>query len=147
MDHHDNPLLTKETESKPIIWDIRDEEEEYPFVNKYPSFQEEHIMLVEEESCPVYYIDNEEDAEPAPKYDSDVDELVYEDEELRERGFNPHGPEVGIEGGGSPRAILVDLVEERECDQDDQVSWSSRYKEREFDAGDTNLDATSTSDE
>ncbi|GJU91382.1 RNA-directed DNA polymerase [Tanacetum coccineum] len=45
-----------------------------------------------------------------PKYDSDRDELVYEDEEvclpdvgkLRERGFNPHGPEVGIEGGGSP---------------------------------------------
>ncbi|GJT02718.1 hypothetical protein Tco_0823887 [Tanacetum coccineum] len=30
-DHHDNPLLTKETKSEPIIWDIGDEEEEYPF--------------------------------------------------------------------------------------------------------------------
>ncbi|GKE16042.1 RNA-directed DNA polymerase, partial [Tanacetum coccineum] len=30
-DHYDNPLLTKETESEPIIWDIMDEEEEYPF--------------------------------------------------------------------------------------------------------------------
>nr|GEW23570.1 hypothetical protein [Tanacetum cinerariifolium] len=49
-DHYDNPLLTKETESEPIIWDIGDEEEEYPFVNKYSCFQEEPIMLVEEES-------------------------------------------------------------------------------------------------
>ncbi|GKE60278.1 hypothetical protein Tco_1510645, partial [Tanacetum coccineum] len=81
-DHHDNPLLTKETESEPIIWDIGDEEEEYHFVNKYLSFQEELNMLVEEESCPVYDIDNEEDAERAPKYDSDGDELVYEDEEV-----------------------------------------------------------------
>ncbi|GJU10570.1 retrovirus-related pol polyprotein from transposon TNT 1-94 [Tanacetum coccineum] len=30
-DHFDNPLLTKETEPEPIIWDIRDEKEEYPF--------------------------------------------------------------------------------------------------------------------
>ncbi|GJW83441.1 hypothetical protein Tco_0156586 [Tanacetum coccineum] len=81
-DYHDNPLLTKETESEPIIWDIGDEEEEYPFVNKYSSFQEELKMLVEEEPCPVYDTDNEEDAEPAPKYDSDGDELVYEDEEV-----------------------------------------------------------------
>nr|GEX74949.1 hypothetical protein [Tanacetum cinerariifolium] len=54
--------LTKETESKPIIWDIGDEEEEYPFVNKYPSLQEPS-MLVEEESCPVYDTDNEEESE------------------------------------------------------------------------------------
>nr|GEX70779.1 pentatricopeptide repeat-containing protein At5g65560 [Tanacetum cinerariifolium] len=45
-----NPLLTKETESEPIIWDIGDEEEECPFVNKYLSFKEEPIVLVEEES-------------------------------------------------------------------------------------------------
>nr|GEW81175.1 RNA-directed DNA polymerase, eukaryota, reverse transcriptase zinc-binding domain protein [Tanacetum cinerariifolium] len=38
-DHYDNPLLTKKIESEPIIWDIGDEEEEYPFVNKYPSFK------------------------------------------------------------------------------------------------------------
>ncbi|GKA96872.1 RNA-directed DNA polymerase [Tanacetum coccineum] len=78
-DHYDNPLLTKETESEPIIWDIGDEEEEYPFVNKYPSFQEEPIMLVEKELCLVYDTDNEEDAEPSPKYDSDgvEDEFVY----------------------------------------------------------------------
>ncbi|GJY54524.1 hypothetical protein Tco_0446188 [Tanacetum coccineum] len=60
-DHYDNHLLTKETESKPIIWDIGDEEEEYPFVNKYQSFQEEPIMLLEEELCPVYDTDNEEE--------------------------------------------------------------------------------------
>ncbi|GJY61549.1 hypothetical protein Tco_0462206 [Tanacetum coccineum] len=60
-DHYDSPLLTKETKSEPIIWDIGNKEEEYPFVNKYPSFQEELIVLVEEESCPVYDTDNEEE--------------------------------------------------------------------------------------
>nr|GFB85048.1 hypothetical protein [Tanacetum cinerariifolium] len=60
-DHYDNPLLTTEIESELIIWDTGDEEEEYHFVNKYPSFQEEHIMLMEEESCPVYDTDNEEE--------------------------------------------------------------------------------------
>ncbi|GJR14024.1 transposase, MuDR, MULE transposase domain protein [Tanacetum coccineum] len=59
--HYDNPLLTKETESKPIFWDIGDEEEEYSFVNKYLSFQEEPIVSVEDESCPIYDTDNEEE--------------------------------------------------------------------------------------
>ncbi|GJX64086.1 hypothetical protein Tco_0298429 [Tanacetum coccineum] len=40
-EHYDNPLLEKEIESKPIIMGYRGREEEYPFVNKYPSFQEE----------------------------------------------------------------------------------------------------------
>nr|GEY85459.1 lysine-specific demethylase 5D isoform X1 [Tanacetum cinerariifolium] len=62
-DHHDNPLLTKKTKSKPIIWDIKDEKDEYPFVNKHPSFQEEHIILGEKESCPVYDTDTEEKEE------------------------------------------------------------------------------------
>ncbi|GJV18354.1 hypothetical protein Tco_1367374 [Tanacetum coccineum] len=70
-----NPLLTKETESEPIIWDRGDEEEEYPFVNEYPSFKEEPIMFVEDESCPVYDIDNEEDE------DGDEEEVVYTDNE------------------------------------------------------------------
>ncbi|GJZ95209.1 mitogen-activated protein kinase 9-like protein [Tanacetum coccineum] len=56
-----NPLLTKETESEPIIWDIGDEEEEYPFVNDYPSFKEEPIMFLKDESCPVHDTDNEEE--------------------------------------------------------------------------------------
>nr|GFC15639.1 reverse transcriptase domain-containing protein [Tanacetum cinerariifolium] len=43
--------LTKETKLEPIIWDIGDDEEEYPFVNKYPSLQEP-CMLVEEEHFP-----------------------------------------------------------------------------------------------
>nr|GEW86843.1 phytanoyl-CoA dioxygenase [Tanacetum cinerariifolium] len=66
--------LTKETESEPIIWDIRDEDEEYPFVNKYPSLQE-HSMLVEEESCLIYDTDNEE------KEDCDEKEVVNADYE------------------------------------------------------------------
>nr|GEW14061.1 hypothetical protein [Tanacetum cinerariifolium] len=36
----ENPLLTKKAESEHIIWDIGDEEEEYPFVNEYLSFKE-----------------------------------------------------------------------------------------------------------
>nr|GEZ62999.1 hypothetical protein [Tanacetum cinerariifolium] len=67
-----NHLLTKETESKPIIWDIGDEEEEYPFVNKYPSLQEPS-MLVEEESCPNYETDNEEESEVI--YDTDGNDV------------------------------------------------------------------------
>nr|GEX49315.1 hypothetical protein [Tanacetum cinerariifolium]GFA27043.1 hypothetical protein [Tanacetum cinerariifolium] len=78
-DHYDNPLLTKEIESEPIIWDIRDEEEEYPFANKYPSFQEEVIMLVEEESCPLYDTDNEED-ELMPVCDTDIEDVIEEEE-------------------------------------------------------------------
>ncbi|GJS37621.1 paired amphipathic helix protein Sin3-like protein 3 isoform X1 [Tanacetum coccineum] len=77
-DHYDNPLLTKETESEHIIWDIGDEEEEYPFVNKYPSFQEEPIVLVEEESCPVYDTDNEEE-ESMPIYDTDIEDVIEEE--------------------------------------------------------------------
>ncbi|GJS80836.1 mitogen-activated protein kinase 9 isoform X1 [Tanacetum coccineum] len=49
-DHHDNPLLTKETESEPIIWDIGDEEEEYPFVNKYLNVIEEQEEIIGEGS-------------------------------------------------------------------------------------------------
>ncbi|GJR77939.1 hypothetical protein Tco_0090304, partial [Tanacetum coccineum] len=56
-DHYDNPLLTKETESEPIIWDIGDEEEEYPFVNKYPK---EKLMLV---------------------YDTDIEDVNEEEED------------------------------------------------------------------
>ncbi|GKB61268.1 hypothetical protein Tco_0917454 [Tanacetum coccineum] len=82
-----NPLLTKETESEPVIWDIGDEEEEYPFVNKYQSFQEEPIVLVEEESCPVYDTDNEEE-ESMLEYDTDIEDVIEEEENfVRKGGF------------------------------------------------------------
>nr|GEW12688.1 hypothetical protein [Tanacetum cinerariifolium] len=60
-------LLAEET--------LGDEEEEYPFVNKHPSFKEEPIMLVEEQLCPVYDTDNEE------KEDGDEEEVVNADYE------------------------------------------------------------------
>ncbi|GJT29017.1 hypothetical protein Tco_0909292 [Tanacetum coccineum] len=47
-DHYDNPLLINETESEPIIWDIGDEEEEYPFVNKYPNTDIEDVIEEEQ---------------------------------------------------------------------------------------------------
>nr|GEX44012.1 hypothetical protein [Tanacetum cinerariifolium] len=94
-DYYDNPLLTKEIKSEPVIWDIKVEEEEYPFVNKYPSFQEEPIMLVEEESCPVYDNDNEEE-ELMPVYDTDVEDIIEQEEVfVGKRGFG--GEEDNIE--------------------------------------------------
>nr|GEV96161.1 hypothetical protein [Tanacetum cinerariifolium] len=78
-DYYDNLLLTKETESEPIIWDIEDDEEEYTFVNKYLSFKEEPIMFVEDESCPVYDTDNEEE-ESMPVYDTDIEDVIEEKE-------------------------------------------------------------------
>ncbi|GKC56310.1 hypothetical protein Tco_1083908 [Tanacetum coccineum] len=70
---------SNETESEPIIWDIRDEEEEYPFINKHLCFQEEPIMFGEEESCPVYDTDNEEE-ESMPVYDTDIKDVIEEEE-------------------------------------------------------------------
>ncbi|GJS66724.1 hypothetical protein Tco_0681288, partial [Tanacetum coccineum] len=89
---------SNETESKPIIWDIGDEEEEYPFVNTYPSFQEEPIMLVEEESSPVYDTDNEEE-ESMPVYDTDIEDVIEEEE-----GF------VGKGGFGREEENIEDVV-------------------------------------
>nr|GEU75183.1 hypothetical protein [Tanacetum cinerariifolium] len=79
------PLLTKKIESEPIIWDIWDKEEEYPFVNKYPSFKEESIMFVEVESCFVYDTDNEEE-ELMPIYDTDIEDVIKEEEGLIGKG-------------------------------------------------------------
>ncbi|GJR76708.1 extracellular ligand-binding receptor [Tanacetum coccineum] len=93
-----NPLLTKETESEPIIWDIGDEEEEYPFVNEYPSFKKEPIMFVEDESCPVYDTDNEEE-ESMPVYDTDIEDVIEEEE-----GF------VGKGGFGGEEDNIEDVV-------------------------------------
>ncbi|GJU43061.1 hypothetical protein Tco_1200327 [Tanacetum coccineum] len=87
-----------ETESAPIIWDIGDEEEEYPFVNKYLSFQEEPTMLVEEESCPVYDTDNEEE-ESMSVYDTNIEDVIEEEE-----GF------VGKEGFGEEEDNIKDVV-------------------------------------
>nr|GEV76423.1 hypothetical protein [Tanacetum cinerariifolium] len=78
----DSPTEEAKTESN--VWDEdvdpfgggnpRDEKEEYHFVNRYPSFQEEPIVLVEEESCPVYETDNE-DENSMPVYDTDIKDL------------------------------------------------------------------------
>nr|GEX02168.1 ribonuclease H-like domain-containing protein [Tanacetum cinerariifolium] len=89
-DLHDNPLLTKEIESEPIIWDIGDEKEEYPFVDNYPNFQEEEnntslsgvVLGVEEESMPVY--------------DTDIEDVIEEKKRfVRKGGFG--GEEDNIE--------------------------------------------------
>nr|GEU74458.1 hypothetical protein [Tanacetum cinerariifolium] len=82
---------------QPIIWDIGDVKEEYPFVNKYPSFQEEPIVLVEEESCPVYDTDNEE--ESLSVYDTDIEDVIEEEE-----GF------VGKGGFGGEEDNIEDFV-------------------------------------
>nr|GEV49306.1 reverse transcriptase domain-containing protein [Tanacetum cinerariifolium] len=75
-----------------------DEEEEYPFVNKYLSFQEEPIVLVEEELCPVYDTNNKEE-ELMPVYDTDIEDVIEEEE-----GF------VGKEGFGREEDNIEDVV-------------------------------------
>nr|GEU85167.1 alpha/beta hydrolases superfamily protein [Tanacetum cinerariifolium] len=77
---------------------IGDEEEEYPFVNKYLSFQEEPIVLVEEKSCLVYGTDNEEE-ESMPVYDTDLEYVIEEEE-----GF------VGKGGFGGEEDNIKDVV-------------------------------------
>nr|GEV73582.1 protein STICHEL-like 3 [Tanacetum cinerariifolium] len=70
----------------------RDEEEKYPFVNKHLCFQEEPIMLVEEDSCHVYDTDNKEE-ESMSVYDTDIEDVIKEEEgfvrieESSERSF------------------------------------------------------------
>nr|GEV22572.1 hypothetical protein [Tanacetum cinerariifolium] len=111
-DHYDNPWLKNETKSEPIIWDIGDEEEEYPFVNKYPSFQEESFVLVEDESCPIYYTDNEEE-ESMPVYDTDIEDVIEEEE------------------GFIPQVFLVDYYFKNLCCVDSDEEVTSMYKSHE----------------
>ncbi|GKA52977.1 RNA-directed DNA polymerase [Tanacetum coccineum] len=103
--------LAEEAKTESNIWDVGvrtsillveetlvDEEEEYPFVNKYQSFQEEPIVLVEKESCPVYDTDNEEE-ESMPVYDTDIEDVIKEEE-----GF------VGKVGFGGEEDNIEDVV-------------------------------------
>ncbi|GJT60176.1 11-beta-hydroxysteroid dehydrogenase 1B-like protein [Tanacetum coccineum] len=83
-------LLAEET--------LEDEEEDYLFVKKYPNFQEEPNMLVEEKSCPVYDTDNEEE-ESMPVYDTDIQDVIEEEE-----GF------VGKGGFGGEEDNIEDVV-------------------------------------
>nr|GEU28977.1 lysine-specific demethylase 5D isoform X1 [Tanacetum cinerariifolium] len=80
--------------------DIVDEDEEYPFVNKYPSLKEEPIMLVEDESCLVYDTNNEA-KESMSIYDTDIEDVIEEEE-----GFfnNPHQVSYNI-----PKALHADV--------------------------------------
>ncbi|GJU65550.1 hypothetical protein Tco_1247385, partial [Tanacetum coccineum] len=91
-------LAVEVAETKSNVWDDGledvnpfgggnpgDKEEEYPFVNKYPSFQEEPIVLVEEESCPVYDTDNKKE-ESMPVYDIDIEDIIKEEERFVGQG-------------------------------------------------------------
>ncbi|GJU79653.1 hypothetical protein Tco_1282018 [Tanacetum coccineum] len=123
---------------------------------------------LEEESCLVYDTDNEEE-ESMPVYDTDIEDVIEEEEGcVGKGGFG--GEEDNIEDivvvandmcSSMIQTILSFDFEEdintkshelmffgkKYYYQDDQGLRSSPYKEREFDAGDTNLDATNTRDE
>ncbi|GKA25141.1 hypothetical protein Tco_0711174 [Tanacetum coccineum] len=120
-------------------------------------------MLVEDESCPVYNTDNEEE-ESMSVYDTDIEDVSKEEE-----GF------VGKGGIGKEEDKIEDIIvvandicssmiqttlsvdveedintkshELMSLGKNDQGLGSSHYKEREFDVGDTSLDATSTRNE
>nr|GEY65964.1 putative multidrug resistance protein [Tanacetum cinerariifolium] len=83
-------LPAEETKTESNVWDNGSED-----VNPFGggnSFQEEHIMLMDEESCPVYDTDNEEE-ESMPVYDTDIEDVIEEEEgfvgieESSERSF------------------------------------------------------------
>ncbi|GKA54778.1 hypothetical protein Tco_0753727 [Tanacetum coccineum] len=91
-DHHDNPLLTKETESEPIIWDIGDKEEEYPFVNKHPK----------EESMPVY--------------DTDIEDVIEEEE-----GFVGKGGSTEEEDGNKDKVVYANHINQNGLHSDGKL--------------------------
>nr|GEV46198.1 reverse transcriptase domain-containing protein [Tanacetum cinerariifolium] len=135
--------LTKETESEPIIWDIEDEEEEYPFVNDL----QEPSMLVEEESCLIYDIDNEEESEVIYDTDgNDVDdslefELLYPDQ------VSTYMVEkLALKTVDHPEPYQFTWLKKRNAIKVNQDSRSNHYNEGKIDAGGTNVDATSTRD-
>ncbi|GKC78127.1 protein kinase superfamily protein, partial [Tanacetum coccineum] len=138
--HYDNPLLTNQTKSEPIIWDIGDEKEEYPFVNKYPSFLKEPIVSVEEESCPVYDTDNEEE-ESMPVYDTNIEDVIEEEEVfVGKRGFG--GKEDNIEdvvvvandicSSMIQTIISVDFEEDINTKSHGLMSFGKKYYYQEF---------------
>ncbi|GJZ29920.1 MAK10-like protein [Tanacetum coccineum] len=88
----DSPAEEAETESK--VWDDRSEDvnpfgegnpEFYDDHYDNPFFQEEPIVLVKEESCPIYDTDNEEE-ESMPVYDTDIEDVIEEEEEFIGKG-------------------------------------------------------------
>ncbi|GJU58141.1 hypothetical protein Tco_1235907 [Tanacetum coccineum] len=72
----DSPTEEAETESN--VWDDGLEDVN-PFGEGNSGFQEEPIVLVEEESCPVYDTDNEEE-ESMSVYDTDIEDFIKEEE-------------------------------------------------------------------
>ncbi|GJW53312.1 retrovirus-related pol polyprotein from transposon TNT 1-94 [Tanacetum coccineum] len=96
----DSPAEEMVTESN--VWDdgsdTGDEEEEYPFINDYPSFKKEPIMFMEDESYPIYDTNNEEE-ESMPVYDTDIEDVSEEEE-----GF------VGKGGFGGEEDNIEDVV-------------------------------------
>ncbi|GKE06578.1 hypothetical protein Tco_1398596 [Tanacetum coccineum] len=151
----------EETDSESNVWDDGSEDVNL-FGGENPFFKKGPIMFVEDESCPVYDTDNEVE-ESMPVYDTDIEDVIEEEE-----GF------VGKGGFGEEEDNIEDVVvvandlcssmiqtilsvnfeEDINTKSHYLMSFgksiiikSSRYKENEFDAGDTNLDATSTRDE
>ncbi|GJT19600.1 hypothetical protein Tco_0878306 [Tanacetum coccineum] len=91
----DSPAEEAKTESN--VWDDGSEDVN-PFGGGNPGFQEEPIVLVEEELCPVYDTDNEEE-ESMPVYDTDIEDVIEEEERF-----------VGKEGFGGEEDNIEDVV-------------------------------------
>ncbi|GJW03711.1 hypothetical protein Tco_1562567 [Tanacetum coccineum] len=140
----DSPTEEAKTESN--VWDDGSEDVNH-FGRGNPFFQEEPIVLVEEESCPVYDTDNKEEEESMPVYDTDIEDVIEEEE-----GF------VGKGGFGGEEDNIEDVVVVANdlCSSMIQTILSVDFEEdintkshelMSFGKRDTNLDATSTMDE
>ncbi|GJT30453.1 hypothetical protein Tco_0910728 [Tanacetum coccineum] len=78
--------LEEEAEIESNVWDDGSEDVN-PFGGGNPGFHDDHyeelIVLVEEESCPVYNTDNEEE-ESMQVYDTDIEDVIEEEERIVE---------------------------------------------------------------
>ncbi|GKA45614.1 hypothetical protein Tco_0738410 [Tanacetum coccineum] len=151
------------------------EELEYPFFEGDGSSSDEwrdYGMAGDDYEGPPIFDDDQYEEESMPVYDTDIEDVIEEEEGfVGKRGFGEEEDnieDVVVVTNVFCSSIIqttsnVDFEEDIntkshelmsfgksiiiKVSRNDQGSRSSHYKEREFDANDTNLDATSTRDE
>ncbi|GKF43873.1 hypothetical protein Tco_0130425, partial [Tanacetum coccineum] len=139
---------------------------EYPFFEGDGSSSDEwrdYGMAGDNYEGPLIFDDDQYEEESMPVYDTDIEDVIEEEEGLVRKG-GIGGEEYNIEDVVvvandlcslmTQTNLNVDFEEEINTKSHELMSFrksiiikSSHYKEREFDARDTNLDATSTRNE
>ncbi|GJU99826.1 hypothetical protein Tco_1329097 [Tanacetum coccineum] len=139
-------------------------ESEYPFFECDGLSSDEwrdYGMTDDDYKGPLVFDDDQYEEELMPVYDTDNEDVIKEEEGfVRKGGFG--GKEDNIEDlvvvANDLCSSMIQTTSNANFEEDINTkshelmsfgkgSWSSHNKEREFDARDTNLDATSTRDE